>query len=114
MPDRYDPLAALDALERRIDGPIPLEARRIARYGSALRLRLFEAAGQADFFRRMARGQLDIIRKRSMDGSFYPALVQDLALYRRESARWARLARAVRAELGLPLTPPSTPGRDRR
>jgi len=114
LPDRFDPLPALDALERRTDGPIPEEARRVARCGSALRLRFFEAVGQADFFRRMARGQLDIIRRRQMDGSFYPALVEDLALYRREYAHWATLARALRAELNLPLTPPSTPGRDPR
>jgi hypothetical protein len=114
LPDRFDHLAALDVLERRFDGPIPEEARRIARCGSGTRLRFFEAVGQADFFRRMARGQLDIIRRRRMGGSFYPALVEDLALYRREARRWARLARALRAELSLPLTPPSAPGRDPR
>jgi hypothetical protein len=94
-------MEALDALERRYDVPLSGEARRIARCGSETRLRLIEAAGQAEFFRRMARGQVAIIRRRRIEGSFYPELIEDLALYRREARRWARRARNLRAELGL-------------
>ncbi len=101
MPDHFDPLAALGALERRHDGPLSGEARRIARCGSETRLRFIEATGQAEFFRHLARGQLDIIRRRKMDGSFYPELVEDLALYRREARRWAKRARELRAAAGL-------------
>ncbi len=101
MPDRYGPMEALDALEHRCDFPLSGEARRIARCGSETRLRLIEATGQAEFFRGLARGQTDIIRRRRIDGSFYPDLIEDLELYRRESARWARRARDLRAELGL-------------
>ena len=46
MPHIHDPLAALDALdalERRYDGPIDQEARHIARCGSESALRLIEA-----------------------------------------------------------------------
>jgi len=117
LPHIHDPLAALDALdalERRYDGPIDQEARHIARCGSESALRLIEAAGQADFFRRLARGQVAIIRQRRRDGSFYPALIEDLALYRREGRRWANRARGLRGQAGLPLTPPSAPGRGRR
>jgi len=97
----HDPMEALDALERGCDFPLSGEARRIARCGSETRLRLIEATGQAEFFRSLARGQVAIIRRRRKDGSFYPDLIEDLALYRRESARWARLARSLCAELGL-------------
>jgi hypothetical protein len=34
-------------------------------------------------------------------GSFYPDLIEDLALYRREARRWARRTRSLRAELGV-------------
>lgn len=101
MPDRFDPMAALDALERRYDLPLSGKARRVARCGSETRLRLIEATGQAEFFRSLARGQVAIIRRRRRDGSFYPDLMDDLALYRRETARWARHARGLRAQLGL-------------
>jgi hypothetical protein len=94
-----DPVAALDWLERRYDGPISETSRRIARCGSETRLRLIEAAGQAEFFRHLARGQIDIIRRRRRDGSFYAALADDLALYRREARRWAKRARELRARL---------------
>lgn len=97
----HDPMAALDALERSCDVPLSGEARRIARCGSETRLRLIEAAGQVAFFRSLARGQADIIRQRRRDGSFYPDLIADLEFYRREARRWARLARSLRAELGL-------------
>ena len=93
-----DPLAALDWLERRYDGPISGEDRRIARCGSETRLRLIEAAGQAEFFRHLARGQIGIIRRRRGDGSFYAELVSDLALYRREARRWAKRARELRIQ----------------
>jgi len=94
-------MEALDALERRCDGPLSGEARRIARCGSETRLRLIESSGQAEFFRNLARGQVAIIRRRRLDGSFYPDLIEDLDLYRREARRWARRARCLRAELGL-------------
>ncbi len=101
MPDRYDPMEALDALERRCDVPLSGEARRIARCGSETRLRLIEAKGQAEFFRSLARGQVANIRRRRRDGSFYPDLIEDLELYRREARRWAMRARGLRAKLGL-------------
>jgi hypothetical protein len=92
---RHDPLPATAALERRYDGPIPPPLRLIAQLGSARAVRRLRAEGQAAFFTAMARGQLRAIRLRRADGSFYPALLADLALYRRERRRWRRIARLL-------------------
>lgn len=93
MPD--DPLAALNALERRYDGTIPPSLRLAARLGSADAVRILHAEGQAAFFAAMVRGQLRAIRSRRADGSFYPSLLNDLALYRRQRRRWRRIARLL-------------------
>jgi hypothetical protein len=96
-PDRpgADPLAALAELERRYDGPIPEPLRRIARHGSGHVVRRLHAAGQAAFFTAMARGQIRAIRLRRRDGSFYPAMLEDLGLYRDERRRWRQRAALV-------------------
>jgi hypothetical protein len=88
----YNPLPALDALERCYDSAIPPHLRLAARLGSSAAVRMLHAEGQAAFFAALARGQLAAIRARRADGSFYPAMLADLALYRRERRRWRRLA----------------------
>jgi hypothetical protein len=88
----HDPLPATAELERRYDGPVPPLLRRVARLGSARAARRLEAEGQAAFFTALARGQIRAIRLRRADGSFDPALLADLALYRRERRRWRRIA----------------------
>jgi hypothetical protein len=90
-----DPLPLLAELERRYDGPVPAPLRRVARLGSAGAARRLAAEGQAAFFAAMVRGQLRAIRLRRADGSFYPALLDDLALYRRERRRWRRIGRLL-------------------
>jgi hypothetical protein len=92
------PLAALDELERRYDGPVPPDLCRAALLGSARAVRLLHAEAQAGFFAAMIRGQIGAIRSRRVDGSVYPALYDDLALYRRERRRWRGLARRYRTE----------------
>lgn len=89
----HNPLPATAELERRYDGAVPPPLRLAARLGSARAVRRLQAEGQAAFFTAMARGQLRAIRLRRADGSFYPALLADLALYRRERRRWRRIAR---------------------
>ena len=84
-------LAALRDLEATYDGPIPEPARRAAQRGSAALL-LMRARAESAFFAAMIRGQLATIRRRRADGSFYPALIEDLALYRRQYRAWRRLA----------------------
>jgi hypothetical protein len=87
----HDPLRALAALERRYDGAIPEMARRIALAGSENSVIARQAAGQAGLFAELARVQLRALRRRRADGSLYPGLLADLALYRRERNRWRRL-----------------------
>ena len=97
---RHDPLAETAELERRYDGPVPPPLRLAARLGSARAARRLQAEGQAAFFTAMIRGQLRAIRLRRADGSFYPALLADLALYRRERRRWRRIARLFARDAG--------------
>jgi hypothetical protein len=94
-----DPLAAIADLERRYNGPVPEGLLRAARFGSADAAELLFAEGQAAFFKHMALAQVGIIRARRRDGSFYPALLADLGLYRRCWRRWHRQCRALRAAL---------------
>ena len=91
----HDPRRTLAELERRFDGPIPPALKLIARHGSLRAVRLLQARGQAAFFASMVRGQLRAIRARRQEGSFYPAMLKDLTLYRRQYRRWRRLARRL-------------------
>jgi len=56
----------------------------------------------------MVRGQLRAIRARRADGSFYPKMLADLALYRRQHRRWRRLARRLADPQKAADKPPST------
>ena len=90
-PDRERP-ATLAALEGVYDGPIPeaaLAAARLDRRGALL---LMRARAEAAFFGGMVRGQLRALKQRTGDGSYYPALLDDLRLYRRHHRAWRRLA----------------------
>src|SRR5207248_139916 len=79
-----------------ITGPIPDQARAVARLGTPAMVMLIRARAEAAFFRGMARGQLRAIRRRRADGSAYPALYEDLALYIRHCRAWHGLAVALR------------------
>lgn len=91
----HDPRRALAELERRFDGPVPPALKLVARHGTLRAVRLLQARGQEAFFAAMIRGQLRAIRARRQDGSFYPAMLKDLALYRRQRRRWRRIARRL-------------------
>jgi hypothetical protein len=82
-------------LERRYDGPVPEALRRAARVGALAAY--LESAGQTAFFAAMVRGQIATIRRRRADGTVYPALFADLALYRREWRRWRQRHRTLDA-----------------
>jgi hypothetical protein len=92
----HDVLAAIADLERRYDGSIPDAARRVARLGSAEIVQRLVAAGQLAFYRSMVLGQLDIIRRRRAEGSFHPALIDDLRTYRAGWRQWQRRSRSLR------------------
>ncbi|HXQ51133.1 MAG TPA: hypothetical protein VN802_08580 [Stellaceae bacterium] len=91
----HDPLSALAELERRYDGPIPEPLRLVARLGSPSAARRLHAEAKAAFFAALAKGQIRAIRRRRGAGSLYPALFDDLALYRRERRHWRRAARLL-------------------
>ncbi len=91
-----EPLAALSELERRFDGPIPRRLRLSARLGGPQQVELLVAEGQTAFFRQMIAGQIATIRQRRRNGSFYPALVADLALYRERWRHWRRRVAKLR------------------
>lgn len=96
--------ATLDELERLYNGPIPEPARSIARLGSPTALLLVRATAEAAFFAAMARGQLRTIRQRRADGTCYPALFDDLALYRRQRCWWRRLATTIAQREAPPIS----------
>ena len=93
---KQDVLATLATLENRYSGPVPEGLRRAARLGSAELADFLLAEGQVHFYRSMAWGQLQIIRRRRADGSFHPRLIADLRYYREALCRWRR-RRALQA-----------------
>ncbi len=102
MRQASDTLGARADLERRYNGPIPQPEIALARHGSAETVLRLHAIGQAAFFRRMIDGQISAIRQRRRDGSFYPALLADLALYRREWRQWQRRRRTLETVANIP------------
>ena len=78
-----DALSAIAHLHNFYDGEIPSHQRAIARLGSAELVALMAARGNRRFYREMARGQVRAIRMRREDGTFYPSMIEDLALYLR-------------------------------
>lgn len=85
-----DTLARLAELERCYDGPVPDRLREAAHLGSAEAVERLFAAGEAAFYRSLVSKQLALIRRRRADGSFYPALLADLRLYREAWRAWHR------------------------
>src|SRR5260221_14624822 len=87
-------------LHQLYDGPIPPAALAVARFGSPEMVALVRAHGETAFFRSMVLGQLKTIRMRRADGTYYPALLADLQLYRRQFRGWNRLAAELRRAIG--------------
>jgi len=78
------------------------------RLGSAEAASRIRAAGEARFFQSMVKGQIRTIRRRRAEGSFYPALLTDLALYWQGWRRWS----AVRRQLSLSETTSPSPSQE--
>src|SRR5260221_5181983 len=87
-------------LHQLYDGPIPPAALAVARFGSPEMVALVRAHGETAFFRSMVLGQLKTIRMRRADGTYYPALLDDLRLYRRQFRGWNRVAAELRRAIG--------------
>ena len=90
----HDLLARLAELERSYDGPVPSGLRLAAHLGSAEAVELLFAVGEAAFYKSMVHRQLDIIRRRRANATFYPSLLDDLRHYREAWRRWQRRLRA--------------------
>src|SRR5260221_13029871 len=109
-------MSILTYLHQLHDGPIPPAALAVARFGSPAMVALLRARGESAFFRSMVLGQIKTIRMRRADGTFYPALLADLQLYRQQFRGWNRLATAAhRAIWGRDMLPAQyrkTAGRD--
>ena len=105
-----DTLDRLNQLHRTYDSGIPAAMLAVAQLGSAEAVALVQAEASVDFYRRMVRGQIDIIRKRRADGSFYPALLKDcrdyLDQYRQHRGRARKLAALVARQFA-PLDVPT-------
>ena len=93
----HDLLARLAELERCYDGPVPEGLRLAAHLGSAEAAEVLFAAGEEAFHKSMVTRQLEIIRRRRADGSFYTSLLDDLQHYRDAWRQWHRRARNARA-----------------
>ena len=85
-----DTLERLSSLERFYDGIIPDPVRQVAIHGTAEMVALLQATGNATFYTGMARGQIDLIRKRRADGTFYPHMLSDLRLYVAQARKWRK------------------------
>lgn len=102
----HDLLARLAELERCYDGPVPEGLRLTAHLGSAEAVELLFAIGEATFYRTLVTRQLDVIRRRRADGSFYASLLDDLRYYRAAWRQWHRRAHALRAAAAERQTSP--------
>ena len=89
----------LNALHQIFDGIVPKAVLDVVRHGSPEMVALVRARGEVAFFRSMVRGQVKTIRVRRADGSFYPALLSDLACYRRQHGAWRRIAHELHAKV---------------
>jgi hypothetical protein len=101
-PEAASPPSALDALaelERRFNGPVPEPLRLAAQLGTAELCRRRHAEAEAAYLKTLLCGQIRLIRRRRAEGSFYPALLDDLRLYRRRWRHWRRHAALPRASV---------------
>jgi hypothetical protein len=89
----------LNVIHQTFDGIIPASVRAVAEHGTTEMVALIRARGELAGARRFVTGQIEIIRQRRADGSFYPALYEDLASYRRQYRAWRRIARELHAKV---------------
>src|ERR1700719_3692769 len=104
---------AIAELHQLYDGPIPPAVLAVARFGSPEMVALIRARGETAFFRSMILGQLKTIRMRRADGTYYPALLADLQLYRQQFRSWNRVAAEMRHAIGGRDMPPTQASKTR-
>ena len=86
----------LAELEARFDGIIPPDLLAIAQIGSPEMAALMAAIGNVEFYRNMTLRQIETIRARREDGTYYSALLTDLRFYRRYHRAHVRHLHALR------------------
>jgi hypothetical protein len=92
----------LNNLHQTYDGMIPRAVLDVVRCGSPEMVALIRANGEVALFRSMTLGQIKTIRARRADGSYYPALLDDLAMYRHQHRAWNRIAHELRRKADTP------------
>jgi hypothetical protein len=91
-------MSALTDIENRYDGSIPPHVLACRNFGgSQNEFALVGASIRLVGCKGWVRGQIKIIRARRVDGSFYPALIEDLQIYRRMWRRQLTQVIALRA-----------------
>jgi hypothetical protein len=95
-------LDALAELERRFNGPVPEPLRLAAQLGTAELCRR-HAEAQAAYLRTLLLSQIRLIRRRRAEGTFDPALLDDLRLYQQRWRHWRRAAAPARPATTLPV-----------
>ena len=91
-----DPISRLSELEQRFDGMIPPDLLAIAHLGSPEMAALLQAIGNTEFYRNLTLRQIEAIRARRADGSYYSSMIADLRFYRRYHRAHVRHLHALR------------------
>jgi hypothetical protein len=92
-------MTTLTDLHQQYDGVIPSALLAAVKHGGHAFAELAGALSQLIFLRKMAQAQIKAIRARRANGTFYPAMVSDLLLYRDQHRAWVRHATAIRQEI---------------
>jgi hypothetical protein len=91
--------SALSDLHQQYDGVIPSALLAAVKHGGIAFADLAGALSQIIFFRKMAQSQIKAIRARRTSCTFYPAMLDDLLLYRDQHRAWVCHATAIRQEI---------------
>ena len=87
------PLERFNELHQFYNGPVPQALLTVAQLGTPEAVALMAAEGNAVFYKHLVHGQVQAIRARREDHSYYPAMATDLAYY---LARWRVAMRHAR------------------
>ena len=100
-----DPISRLSELEQRFDGVIPPDLLAIAQIGSPEMAALLQAIGNTEFYRNLTLRQIEAIKARKADGSFYSAMLADLRFYRRYHRAHRRHLRTLQQIVAARVAP---------
>ena len=78
-----DPLQRINELERRYDRAVPPDLLAIASIGSPELVAVMQQIATVEFYKNLTIRQIEAIRARRADGSYYSSMIADLKFYRR-------------------------------